>query len=220
VEKSKGKTDTGVNSSKPVERRLIVNDSTFEKLHEIMRENPAGIFVIRDELTGWLAELDRAGREGERSFFLSAWNGDTGHTIDRIKRGTVYVPACCLSMLGGIQPERLRSYLSGGANGVPLPDDGLIQRFQLMVWPDTTDVYTYVDRPPDLAALGQAELIFDRLVSLDPDNPPCFQFDPDAQELFVVWIEQLEERLRGNKLSPALVQKERPPGSAGEAVEV
>ena len=45
-----------------------------------MRDNPAGILVIRDELSGWLATLDKPGREGERGFFLSAWNGDTGYT--------------------------------------------------------------------------------------------------------------------------------------------
>jgi hypothetical protein len=61
--------------------------------------------------TGWWSTLDRAGREGERAFCLQAWNGDTGHTVDRIGRGTIHVEACCMSMLGGIQPARLRSYL-------------------------------------------------------------------------------------------------------------
>jgi hypothetical protein len=64
-----------------------------------MSENPAGILVIRDELTGWWSVLDRTGREGERAFCLQAWNGDTGHTIDRIGRGTIHVEACCMSML-------------------------------------------------------------------------------------------------------------------------
>jgi len=113
----------------PKLRRLVVNDATFEKLHETMRENPAGILVIRDELTGWWSQLDRAGREGERAFHLQAWNGDTGHTIDRIARGTIHVPACCESMLGGIQPGRLRSYLVDALKDGP-SNDGLIQRFQ------------------------------------------------------------------------------------------
>ena len=120
----------------PVLRRLIVNDATFEALHQTMSENPAGILVIRDELTGWWSVLDRTGREGERAFCLQAWNGDTGHTIDRIGRGTIHVEACCMSMLGGIQPGRLRSYLVDALHDGP-GNDGLIQRFQLLVWPDT-----------------------------------------------------------------------------------
>ena len=119
----------------PVLRRLIVNDATFEALHQTMSENPAGILVLRDELTGWLAMLDRSGREGERAFCLQAWNGDTGHTIDRIGRGSIHVEACCMSMIGGIQPGRLRSYLADALHDGP-SDDGLIQRFQLLVWPD------------------------------------------------------------------------------------
>ena len=103
----------------PICRRLITQDATFESLHAIMSDNPAGIMVIRDELTGWLAQLDRPGREGERAFYLSAWNGDTGHTIDRIGRGSIHVEACCVSMLGGIQPARLPELLGRCVTGWP-----------------------------------------------------------------------------------------------------
>jgi hypothetical protein len=199
----KAGTIVGGEPGNPTEKRIIVNDPTFEKLHEIMRDTPAGVFAIRDELTGWLAGLERAGREGERAFYLSAWNGDTAHTIDRIRRGSIYVPACCLSMLGGIQPELLRSYLAG-ARGVSLSDDGLIQRFQLLVWPDFPSAFEYVDRLPDQDSLQQVEERFERLVKLDPEKPLCFRFSPDAQGLFVVWLEQLETRLRGNSL-PSLL---------------
>jgi len=137
--------------AEPTLRRLIVNDSTFEALHQTMSENPDGIMVIRDELTGWWSTLDRAGREGERAFCLQAWNGDTGHTIDWIGRGTIHVDACCMSMLGGIQPGRLRCYLADALADGP-SNDGLIQRFQLMVWPDTESDWKYVDRAPDPAS--------------------------------------------------------------------
>ena len=119
----------------PAEKRLLLTDSTPEKLHEILNENPAGVLVVRDELGGWLAELSKEGREGERGFYLQAWNGDSSFTIDRIGRGSIHVPNVCVSLLGNIQPSRLRGLLSetlaGGAS-----DDGLLQRFQLMVFPD------------------------------------------------------------------------------------
>jgi hypothetical protein len=95
--------------TEPVARRLITQDATAEKLHEMLSDNPAGLLVIRDELSGWLATLDKPGREGERGFFLSAWNGETPYTMDRIGRGSVHVDACCVSMLGGIQPARLQA---------------------------------------------------------------------------------------------------------------
>jgi putative DNA primase/helicase len=188
----------------PTCRRLIVNDSTFEALHQTMAENPAGIFVIRDELAGWWATLDRAGREGERAFSLQAWNGDTGHTIDRIGRGTIHVEACCMSMLGGIQPGRLKSYLADALHDGP-SNDGLIQRFQLLVWPDTTPDWTYVDRTPDAAAQEQAARVFRGLTGLDPQDPKLYRFSPEAQELFVDWLAGLETKVRGGERHPALV---------------
>jgi putative DNA primase/helicase len=188
----------------PTLRRLIVNDATFEALHQTMSENPAGILVIRDELTGWWSTLDKPGREGERAFALEAWAGDSSFTVDRIGRGTIHVPHCCTSMLGGIQPGRLRSYLVDALEDGP-SNDGLIQRFQLLVWPDTAPDWTYVDRAPDAASEQQAARVFRKLVELDPENPARFRFASDAQELFIEWLPELEEKIRDGELHPALV---------------
>lgn len=188
----------------PKLRRLVVNDATFEALHQTMSENPAGILVIRDELTGWWSQLDRAGREGERAFCLQAWNGDTGHTIDRIGRGTIHVEACCMSMLGGIQPGRLRSYLVDALEDGP-SNDGLIQRFQLLVWPDTAPDWSYVDRTPDAESEARAAEVFRRLVEMNAEDPARFRFAADAQELFIEWLAELETKIRGDELHPALV---------------
>jgi hypothetical protein len=169
-----------------------------------MNENPAGIFVIRDELAGWWSALDRAGREGERAFCLQAWNGDTSHTIDRIGRGTIHVPGCCMSMLGGIQPGRLRSYLTDALKDGP-SNDGLIQRFQVMVWPDTESGWEYVDRTPDSVCEQEAARVFRNLVKLDPANPMVFRFGRQAQERFIDWLADLEGKVRGDDLHPAFI---------------
>lgn len=58
----------------PVLGRLVVNDATFEAMHQTMSENPAGILVIRDELTGWWTQLDRAGREGDANWISQVSN--------------------------------------------------------------------------------------------------------------------------------------------------
>jgi putative DNA primase/helicase len=188
----------------PTSRRLIVNDATFEAMHQTMSENPAGIFVVRDELTGWWSTLDRPGREGERAFCLQAWNGDTGHTIDRIGRGTIHVEACCMSMLGGIQPGRLRSYLVDALEDGP-SNDGLIQRFQLLVWPDTPAEWRYIDRKPNTVCEELASRVFRSLVELDSEDQLRFRFAPEAQELFIEWFADLESKLRVGELHPALI---------------
>lgn len=188
----------------PTLKRLTTNDATPEALHQTMNENPAGILVIRDELTGWWSQLDRMGREGERAFCLQAWNGNTGHTIDRIGRGTIHVPACCMSMLGGIQPGKLRSYLADALDDGP-GNDGLIQRFQLLVWPDTAPDWRYVDRIPDDEAAATVAIVFGNLAAMSAANPARFKFSPEAQDLFEVWLSELEVKVRGEELHPALI---------------
>jgi Protein of unknown function (DUF3987) len=205
MKKGKGTPDRPEHEPEaPKLRRLIVNDATFEALHQTMSENPAGVLLIRDELTGLLSRLDQEQYGTERAFYLQSWNGDTGHTIDRIGRGTIHVGACCMSMLGGIQPGRLRSYMVDALEDGP-SNDGLIQRFQLLVWPDTAPDWRYVDRAPDAVSEQQAVLVFRKLVELDPENPVRLRFAPDAQELFIEWLTGLEGKIRGDLLHPALV---------------
>ncbi len=188
----------------PALRRLLVNDATFEALHQVMSENPHGVLVVRDELIGWWAQLDRAGREGERAFCLQAWNGDTGHTIDRIGRGTIHVEHCCMAMLGGIQPPRLRGYLNDALEDGPT-NDGLIQRFQVLVWPDAPRDWRYVDRPATAELADRAGRMLRALADWQPETPALFKFDEDAQQLFRAWLSELEHKVRNDDLHPALV---------------
>src|ERR671918_1471371 len=68
----------------PRARRYRTNDVTIEKLGELLQHNERGMLVLRDELVGLLASWDREGREGERAFFLEAWNGNNSFETDRI----------------------------------------------------------------------------------------------------------------------------------------
>lgn len=189
----------------PTLRRLLLTDTTFEALHAILADNPAGVLVTRDELTGWISTLDRPGREGERGFFLQSWNGDSGFTIDRVGRGSIHVPAVCVSLLGCIQPARLRWYLSQSLDGGP-SDDGLLQRFQLATWPDAPRGWKLIDRTPNNSAIATAEKVLTVLANLSPDSPIQLHFDPEAQQLFFAWWGELERKIRGETgLHPALV---------------
>lgn len=184
-------------------RRLTAGDATFEILHALLAKIPAGLFVLRDELTGWLSALERQGREQERQFYLEAWNGDSFFEVDRIGRGNVYVPHTCVSLFGGIQPARLRAYLSDALRDGP-SNDGLMQRFQLLVWPDIPADWRYVDRKPDRAAQNRAEQVYRRIADMDATAPVKFRFDDMAQALFEEWLTELESRLRGEELHPAM----------------
>lgn len=132
-----------------------MNDATVEKLGKILNQNPHGVLLFRDELTGWFRTLDREGHENDRAFYLEAWNGTGSYTYDRIGRGTLYIPAACVSILGGIQPGPLEDYLKATLRG-GAGDDGLLQCFQLSVYPDDSLSWKNVDRPPRAIAKQRA----------------------------------------------------------------
>ena len=184
--------------------RYLVNEATIEKAHVILKENPQGVLYLRDELSGWIAQLDQRGRERERAFFLETWDGDGDFTFDRVGRGTVYAHHLCLSVLGGLQPARVQSYLADAVTG-EAGDDGFMQRFQLLVWPDVGPRWEEIDRVPDSRAERCVEEILDRLLRLSPDDPFRAHFSAEAQELFSLWRKALERKIRGGDLPPALV---------------
>jgi putative DNA primase/helicase len=188
---------------KPVLRRLVANDPTCEALHSMIADSPAGLLLVRDELAGWLANLDKAGRESDRQFFLEAWNGDKPYVVDRIGRGTIRVSALCLSIVGGIQPGRLRQYLSDAVKDGP-GNDGLFQRLQLMVWPDFPRTWKLIDRPPNRTAAERVARVYERLAEVSADEPMRFRFADDGQQLFYTWWPELERKIRGGDLHPAL----------------
>jgi putative DNA primase/helicase len=199
-------------SPEPSRRRFIANDPTVEKLGELLAANPNGILLFRDELTGFLHSLEREGREGSRAFYLEAWNGDGRFTYDRIGRGTIDIEAACVSILGGIQPGPLTGYMLQLAKGLG-GDDGLMQRFQLLVWPDLSGEWVNVDREPDVSARRRIGEIFERLDSLDPetigaivsdDAVPYLRFDEQAQAAFDGWRADLERRIRAGNEHPAM----------------
>ncbi len=193
--------------SEPKARRLIVNDSTVEKLGELLEQNPWGTLSYRDELYGLLTSLDKQGQEGSRTFYLTSYDGNQGYTFDRIKRGTVHIPRVCLAMIGGIQPGRIQEYVRGAVAGGGA-DDGLLQRFGLTVWPDIAGKYLHVDQWPDTPAKEAAWAVFERLATLQPysdTEPVIWRFTPAAQEIFVEWLIPFETEIRSAAMHPAMV---------------
>jgi putative DNA primase/helicase len=114
-----------------------------------------------------------------------------------------------LSIIGGIQPGRLRPLVEDAANAGG-GDDGLLQRFQLFVWPDQLETWRRADRWPDGPARDRARSIYERLDRVIPsdvdatrdrdDGIPYTSFTPNAQIIADHWHDQLEHRLRTGEL--------------------
>lgn len=191
-----------------VPRRYYTSDGTAEKVAELLSKHPLGIANIQDELSSWFASLGKKGREGERQFYLTGWAGTESFISDRIMRGTTAVEAVCLSVIGGIQSDvfehQLVNHALDGSSG-----DGLLQRFQLMVWPEPLRHYRNVDRLEDDEASEQALEVFRFAARLDPRSISfCGRVDFDdrqnaglrltdeAQDFFDEWHVTLNRRIR------------------------
>jgi putative DNA primase/helicase len=197
-------------SEEPTRTRYQTQDGTTEKIGELLNQNHRGMLVNRDELIGWLRGLERDGREGDRGFYLEAWNGTGSFTYDRIGRGTLDIMSLCLSVFGAITPGNLSDYVYQAKRG-GRGDDGLLQRFQMIVWPDDTKIWKNIDRFPSTEERERVWRIFHALATNDipgavtEENAtiPALRFSAEAQETFNHWRQVLEDRLRG-ELSPEI----------------
>jgi putative DNA primase/helicase len=194
----------------PALKRYKVSDTTLEKMHEILSHNPGGVLIYRDELMGFLESWEKKGHESDRSFYLEAWNGDKPYTIDRMGRGTVRAENICVSILGTTQPDKIMAYLTKALT--KLDNDGLLQRFQLLVYPDKKP-WRLVDERPNFFARDRVfhicnminEMVFTEHGAKEPESLyegqrtiPYFRFSDEAQIFFHEWIKKLQEKLEGN----------------------
>jgi hypothetical protein len=214
--------DAITGSEAPILKRYLVNDATVEALLDICIENPQGVCAYRDELVALLKSLEREGQESARGFYLTGWNGNSSYTADRISRGrNMHAEAVCLSVLGSTQPGRIGEYLRTAAGG-GAGDDGLMQRFSLLVWPDASGTWRNVDRKPNSAAKKSAFDVFEKLDAADPvadwhaqpvlgydgqpedGVPPYLRLDDTAAATFLQWRTAFENELQRGDLPPAL----------------
>lgn len=192
--------------SLPSRKRLVVNDATVEKLGELLKENPNGLILVRDELSGWLAKLNKEDYQTDRAFYLECFDGNGYYSYDRIGRGTIVIQNCTLSVIGGIQPSKIATLVRDAIRGTA--DDGLIQRFQLAIWPDDIGSWEWIDRTPNQQAKEKYNAVFEMVHNLNfntvDDEPYLFRFTDEAQKLFITWMKEIQDYARSTDVHPAL----------------
>jgi hypothetical protein len=177
-------------------RRKIVRDATTEAIGLLLAENHDGLIYYADELASWLGNMDayRAKAGKDRPFWLEAKDGGA-YTIDRKTSKTVVIPALAVSVLGGIQPDKIKAVASN------LDDDGLLQRFML-IFIDRRG--RGVDEAPD----PELEATRDKLAVLlaESERSGLFKFEPDANAELLE-IEDFKDReINRPNAPPALRQ--------------
>jgi hypothetical protein len=116
---------------KPPLKHLLHDDTSLEKLTINMAASPHGAVAFYSELAAWFASFSRYSG-GDDSSGRALWN--RAYDAERFKRDRVknegppiVVPAAACSVVGAIQPDKLRQIW-------PKSHDGLLAR-PIYVWP-------------------------------------------------------------------------------------
>jgi hypothetical protein len=95
----------------PIRKRLSINDATMEALQFGLYQNPHGLLIERDELLGFVYDLNKYRVSGDEQSLLSIYSG-ISFDIARKTSDSVRVTHPFLSMVGGIQPGLISKLLT------------------------------------------------------------------------------------------------------------
>jgi hypothetical protein len=171
---------------RPTAERVHVNDTTIEALIPILKENPRGVMLERDELVGWVKAMDQykaGGKGAERQYWLSAWSNRPVSVDRKSQSGPISVLRPFVSVVGSIQPSVLPELAENR-------EDGMLERF-LFAYPESLNALWTEDEVSDAAKATYRDL-YERLRGLgmeaddlgDPIEKPV-TFSAKAKRLYV-----------------------------------
>jgi hypothetical protein len=178
---------------KPVREQCVLDDVTVEALVEVISQNPRGVLVARDELTGWIKAMDqyKGGKGSDKQHWLSLWSSSSIKVNRKGGGGEVTsVKYPSVSLYGSIQPAMLRE-LGNTA------EEGLIERF-LFAYPEhRRSRFTYDEI--SVEAEREYESLIEKLyryrmhedVDSEVMTPLPVPMSPDARKLFAYYSDEL-----------------------------
>ena len=172
----------------PTPERLTVSNATVEALAPILRDNPKGVLLHRDELAGWFGSFNRySGKSGaDEADWLSLHNGDA-ITVDRKTDGAIplHVASGVVSITGGIQPAILQKAFSPEQRA-----SGMAARLLIASPPRTTPLWSETEL--DHWTREKCFALFDDLASLQMESDDAgtlqsvvVKMKPEAKQAFI-----------------------------------
>jgi hypothetical protein len=199
---------------RPTLRQATLDDATTEAVGKVLAENPRGVIVVKDELSGFVRSMDqyKGGRGADRQFWLSAWAGAPAK-VNRAKdhsTGPLVIPHPFAAVAGMMCPDSLAELRGEDRHG-DAAADGFLDRF-LLSFPDPLPAAPEAWRTiPDDVAKGYGDVFLDLLgmdmvpVSDAPGAPTRYRpyfvaFSRDARGEWEVFTTHMADRM--NALDP------------------
>ena len=202
---AEGKSKKSVKKpEKPPLKHLLHDDTSLEKLTINMAASPHGAVAFYSELAAWFASFSRYSGGGDSSG-RALWN--RAYDAERFKRDRVknegppiVVPAAACSVVGAIQPDKLRQIW-------PKSHDGLLAR-PIYVWPRLAPLPSEqsYDHADDDISGGETyafrksfKALYDLPIVVDDDgvsHPAVLRLESDARSPFIAAKRDCEWRAR------------------------
>ena len=172
---------------KPIKTQFIANDITLEALVDLHQESDNAVGVFKDELAGWLKDMNKYRAGSDLEFWLSVWSGKAVN-LNRLTRKGSYVDKPFIPVLGGIQPNILSHFYTEENK-----DNGFMDRM-LLSFPETKiETYNENELSYDVLEWYKENIIafFDKLkyvIQRDKDNnimPMTAKFSDEAKKEWI-----------------------------------
>lgn len=128
----------------PLAKEKILNDFTLEAIYKVLRENPKGLVVFRDEIAAWINSMNAYKSKGsDEQVWLEIYNCGTAKINRQKADRALFIDNCFVSVIGTTQPAILATFAEGNK-----AYNGFLARI-LFSYPEDTEKIAYNNRQPD-----------------------------------------------------------------------
>jgi len=192
---------------KPSRHQFLVNDVTIEALIELHEENPNAVGVFKDELAGWIKEMNKYRAGADLEFWLSTFSNSFTSTNRKTVKDN-YIDSPIIPVLGGIQPAVLSKVFTEDYK-----DNGFTDRL-LLTYPDhKPPMWSYEEMPEESIKIYEDFIlslhghIKSELVKLDQDGDVIsnyLELEPEAKEKLGSVMDRLTEMMMSDDESESV----------------
>lgn len=121
---------------KPKFLQTVMQDYTIESLHLVHSINPRGICLYKDEIKGFLNDMNKykaGGKGSDEQFWLESFN-NSDYYVNRVSREPLLISNINIQLIGTIQPDVLEEVIAD-YSGNGLVDRFLFTRAETKVYP-------------------------------------------------------------------------------------
>jgi len=178
--------------AKPVKKQFIANDITLEALVDLHQESDNAVGVFKDELAGWLKDMNKYRAGSDLEFWLSCWSSKSVF-LNRLSRKGSFIDKPFIPVLGGIQPNILTSFYTEENK-----DNGFMDRMLLSFPESNIELYNENELEYDVLNWYKENIVsfYDTLKSIikrdDDGNIKALtaKFSPEAK---IEWMRMFNE---------------------------